>query len=133
MTYASLHSNTSDYIGRRRRLRVDQTKAEEVLWQELRNKKLGFVFRRQFQIQKFIVDFYCHELRLVVELDGPIHAEQKEYDLFRTVKLEKIGLLVVRYRNDQVLFEREAMLQDLRTLCAKRNSFLRTSTSPNLS
>jgi len=112
---------------------VDQTKAEEVLWQELRNKKLGFVFRRQFQIQKFIVDFYCHELRLVVELDGPIHAEQKEYDLFRTVKLEKIGLLVVRYRNDQVLFEREAMLQDLRTLCAKRNSFLRTSTSPNLS
>ncbi len=132
MSHAALHSNTTDFTSRRKGLRLYSTKAEKVLWQEVRNKKLGYKFRRQFQIKNYIVDFYCRDLRLVIELDGPIHAEQKRYDELRTKDLEKVGLLVVRYTNDKVLFERESMLQNLRTVCEERNQFLRPTTPPNL-
>lgn len=63
---------------KRRRLRILPTKAEYVLWQELRKKKLGYRFRRQVSIELFIVDFYSQELKLIIEVDGPIHEEQKD-------------------------------------------------------
>ncbi len=132
MGYASLHSNTSDFTSRRRGLRLNPTKAEEVLWQELKNKKLGYKFRRQFQIENYIVDFYCRELRIIIELDGPIHDKQKSYDKLRTENLQKLGLIVVRYTNNQALFERDSMLEDLKIVCQKRAQSLRPRTPPNL-
>ncbi len=120
MSHAALFFNTKDYNDRRKKLRLRATKAEKVLWQELKDKKLGYKFRRQFQIKKYIVDFYCHELRLVIELDGPIHQYQQKYDKLRTRNLEKLGLLVIRYINDKVLFEREKTLSELQMTCAKR-------------
>ena len=98
-------------------LRGDLTKAEYILWQELRREKLGHKFRRQFNIGSFIVDFYCHELRLVIELDGPIHNEQKMYDERRTNFLKKQGCTVLRYTNDKVLFHREEVLKEIRRHC----------------
>ena len=90
-----------------------QTKAEQVLWQELRGSKLGYKFRRQVSIGSFVVDFYCHELHLIIELDGPIHKIQEKYDRERQVYLENEGSTVIRYTNDQVLFNREAVIEDI--------------------
>ncbi len=101
----------------RRRLRRRNTKAEYVLWQELRASKRDWKFRRQVGIGKFIVDFYCHELRLIIELDGPIHQYQKEYDRRRQSWLESRGYIVIRFLNDEILFERDIALQCIDDWC----------------
>lgn len=85
-------------------LRKTTTDAEQLLWKNLRNRKLGgFKFRRQHPIDIFIADFYCHEIKLVIEIDGEIHKYQKEYDIGRTAELERFGIKVIRFSNDDVL------------------------------
>lgn len=104
---------------RRRSLRLLPTKVEYVLWQELRKQKLGWKFRRQVSIGKFIVDFYCHELRLIIELDGPIHAYQQEYDKKREAWLVTQGYTVLRFPNDEALFTRESVLKIILETCTR--------------
>jgi len=101
---------------RARVLRSRMTPAEKVLWQELRTNKLGSHFRRQQVIAGFIVDFYCHSAGLVIELDGDIHHEQKEYDAGRDKALEELGLRVIRYSNDEVLLNLPRVLNQLNEL-----------------
>ena len=82
------------------------TKAEVALWERLRKKQLkGYRFRRQHPVARFIVDFYCHALKMVIEVDGGYHREpeQKEHDLARTKELEDMGLMVIRFSNEEVL------------------------------
>ena len=89
------------------------TPAEKKLWDYLKGKSLsGFKFRRQHPIKKFIVDFYCHELKLVIELDGSIHdqPDQAEHDLGRKFELEEFGLKVIRFRNEEVFDLTEEVL-----------------------
>jgi lysyl-tRNA synthetase class 2 len=87
-----------------KRLRREPTQAESLLWQHLRNRQLqGWKFRRQFPIDKYIVDFCCAEARLVVELDGGQHVEQREHDAARTEVLSAAGYLVLRFWNNDVL------------------------------
>jgi very-short-patch-repair endonuclease len=87
-----------------RNLRTRQTEAERKLWSRLRNRNLdGFKFRRQFPIDRYVVDFACIEAKLVVDLDGSQHAEQEAYDAQRTVVLEGCGFHVLRFWNYQVL------------------------------
>jgi len=74
------------------------TPAEKILWQELRGNKLGVHFRRQQVIAGFIVEFYCHNAGLVVEVDGDIHDLQQEEDARRERVLSEVGLRVVRFR-----------------------------------
>jgi very-short-patch-repair endonuclease len=87
--------------------RKNQTEAEKVLWSALKNKKLGgFKFRRQHPLATYILDFYCHEAKLCVEIDGGYHQKksQKEYDEIRTSLLEiEGGITVIRFSNEQVL------------------------------
>ena len=112
------YKNTPEMKGRRRRLRREKTKAEFVLWQELRAKRIGYKFYRQFSFErKFIVDFYCEKFRLIIELDGPVHDDelQKEYDKRRQRWLEERGFFVVRFKNDEVLFERERVMEKIRS------------------
>ncbi len=88
-----------------RELRQELTKAEKLLWAELRNRKLnGLKFRRQHPLDKFIVDFYCNEKKLVVELDGGVHNEKinKEYDEARTAMLAGLNIIVLRFKNEDV-------------------------------
>jgi very-short-patch-repair endonuclease len=88
-----------------RQLRRKQTPAEQILWECLRDRRLaGLKFRRQHPIDKFIADFYCHEARLVVEVDGAVHREknQAERDALRTEVLRQFGLSVVRVTNTEV-------------------------------
>jgi very-short-patch-repair endonuclease len=88
---------------RARQLRQKTTPAERRLWQALRRSSIeGLHFRRQQVIAGFIVDFYCHAAGLVVELDGPIHEQQKENDAQRDTILLSMGLRVLRISNDEV-------------------------------
>ncbi len=105
-------------------LRNNTTHSEYVLWQELRKQKLGYKFRRQVSIGAFIVDFYCHELRLIIEVDGWVHEEeyQKEYDERRQFWLEERGYMIIRFLNDEVLFERDSVIEKIKHKCDKRSA-----------
>ncbi|MCI0812370.1 MAG: endonuclease domain-containing protein [Chloroflexi bacterium] len=95
-----------------RQLRRGATDAERVLWRYIRRKQLGgYRFRRQHPIGEFIVDFFCFEKGLVIELDGGHHSEHEDYDLNRTRCLESQGYQVLRFWNNQVMGEIEAVKQ----------------------
>lgn len=94
---------TKAKLERAKELRREMTPEEKLLWQEVRANKLGVHFRRQQVIQGFIVDFYCHQAGLVIEVDGDIHDLQKEEDERRERGLSALGLRVVRFRNDEVV------------------------------
>jgi len=91
-------------------LRKDLTPAERKLWAHLRNDQLGFNFRRQHAIGKYIADFCSPKAKLVIELDGSQHLEQEEYDAERTRELEKQGYRVIRFWNNQVLNDIERVI-----------------------
>jgi very-short-patch-repair endonuclease len=96
---------TSETLDKAKALRNSETKAEKFLWENLNSKKLkGFKFRRQHAISQFIVDFYCHKLKLVIEVDGKIHnkPDNKEYDENRTFELEKFELVILRFTNFEI-------------------------------
>ena len=106
-----------------RRLRRNQTDAERFLWFRLRDRRLcGWKFRRQFPIDRFIVDFCCADARLIVELDGGQHAVQAEADAQRTRILEAMGYLVLRYWNNDVMGNIEGVLADIVTLLERHRS-----------
>ncbi|MBU0660965.1 endonuclease domain-containing protein [Patescibacteria group bacterium] len=109
------YQNQSSTRERRKLLRKQATKSEQILWQELRGKQLGIKFRRQYNIDYYIVDFYCHELRLILEIDGNIHGENKQRlkDIERQTYLEEQGYTIVRYRNEQILNELDIVLEQL--------------------
>ena len=96
-----------------RELRNNMTKAEKILWQVINNGQVfGLHFRRQHPINKFIADFYSHKVRLVIEVDGEIHSteEQMEYDRSRNYFMNELGLLVLRFTNQQVINNVDAVL-----------------------
>jgi very-short-patch-repair endonuclease len=111
--------------GRRRRaveLRRQMTEAEWRLWSALRANKLdGLHFRRQQVIDGFIVDFYCHAAELVVEVDGPIHDQQEDYDAERDAILAARGLQVIRVSNEQVMLEFSSVLRSIAAQAKLRN------------
>ena len=101
-------------------MRHTATDAEHLMWQILRAKRfMNLKFRRQHVIQFYIVDFYCHEIGLVIELDGSQHGTNDaiEYDAERTKFLEALGLTVVRYWNYDVLGRTDVVLEDLWNIC----------------
>ena len=103
-------------------MRHNSTDAEHLMWQLLRAKRfMNLKFRRQHVIKPYIVDFYCHEIGLVIELDGSQHGmdDAIEYDAERTNFLEALGLTVVRYWNDDVLSRTEVVLEDLWRRCSE--------------
>jgi len=94
----NIHKNAND-------LRKRTTNAEKLLWEKLRNRQLnGLKFRRQHPVSIFIADFYCHEQKLIIELDGEIHntIENQEYDKNRTKEIEKYGIKVIRFKNEEI-------------------------------
>jgi very-short-patch-repair endonuclease len=91
---------------KRRQLRKDQTFCEKILWIYLRDRKtLGYKFRRQYSVDHYVIDFYCPELKLAIELDGSVHdaPDQKEYDAYRQEYLEKFGITFCRITNDELM------------------------------
>jgi very-short-patch-repair endonuclease len=114
----------SELYQRAQELRHDMTAAEEILWRSLRAGRLeGYHFRRQQIIQNFIVDFYCHAARLVIEIDGPVHAGQTEYDHARQENLEELGLTVIRFTNDEIENELDAVLPKILEILKRIHPF----------
>ena len=103
-------------------LRQNQTNAEWFFWRMVSNRKiLGLKFRRQHPIDKYIVDFYCHEALLVVELDGSVHDLDriKRYDKKREIEITKMGLKIIRFTNEEVLFDAENTINKLKEYLIK--------------
>ncbi len=94
-----------------RDLRKNSTDAESRLWFFLRANRLGFKFKRQVPIKRFIVDFVCHEKRLIIELDGGQHQTNQVYDKQRTIELNRCGFQVLRFWNNDVLRETNIVLE----------------------
>jgi len=96
-----------------RKLRKEQTDAEQRLWWHLRNRQLeGRKFRRQCPVRGYIADFVCIDAKLIVELDGGQHSEQRQYDDQRTRELEKAGF-VLRFWNTDVLTDSEGVIEEI--------------------
>ena len=98
---------------RTRELRSNATPSEKLLWKELRNRKLcGYKFLRQHPIvynpygsgvKYFVADFYCDIKKTVIELDGPVHENNLEYDQFRDEEMVNLGLHILRIKNEELL------------------------------
>lgn len=102
-------------------MRRSMTPAEKRLWAALRPNRLdGLHFRRQQIIDGFIVDFYCHAAALAVEVDGPVHDGQVEYDADRDRILQARGLHALRIRNEEVMQDRQGVLARIRAICHSR-------------
>lgn len=99
-----------------RELRKNATPPEEIMWACLRDRQLlGAKFRRQHPVGRYIVDFCCLHHRLVIELDGSVHATQLGYDRERQLDLEARHFTVLRFSNDQVEQDLEATLEAIAT------------------
>ena len=94
--------NNSKFLDRRKELRRNSTSQEEILWEELRNNKLGYRFRRQHSVGGYILDFYCFAKRLIVEIDGDSHNSTKEYDEVRDKYFSDLGYTTLRFKNKEV-------------------------------
>ena len=116
------HNNTKIFNKKelkpiRKELRNNSTYAEVFFWQQVKGRQLeGRKFRRQTSIGNYIVDFYCPEEKLVVELDGEVHCDEEaiKYDEKRTEFLESVGLKVIRFENQDVLKNTEYVLSKIK-------------------
>ncbi|WP_236018863.1 endonuclease domain-containing protein [Geomonas propionica] len=118
-THSKLPENLRDFA---RSLRGNQTDAENLLWLLLRNRQLGFKFRRQHPIAGYILDFFCHEAGLCIELDGGQHNSYAAAarDKHRTEKLATLGICVIRFWDHEVLRDTEGVLEKIYLELAKR-------------
>jgi len=102
----TLHYNRTEVKAKRRALRQSETIAEKNMWSQLRNRQfLGLKFRRQYSVDKYIIDFYCPEYKIAIELDGSIHnlEEVKQNDSIRQKHIEKYGIKFIRITNEEYL------------------------------
>ena len=114
-----------------RAMRHEPTEAEAMLWEALRARRLnGFKFRRQHVIGRFIADFYCAEAGLIVEVDGGVHDERRSEDRVREEALGGLGLTVLRFTNDRVLENMNAVLDDIRQILIAARGNAARSPSP---
>ena len=99
----------------RRKLRNNSTKAEIYLWAQLRNKKLGFRFLRQYGVGKYVIDFYSPRLKLAIEVDGITHLtkEELEYDERRQSEIEQVGIQFIRFTNWEVYNDIENVIKQI--------------------
>ena len=105
-------------------LRKSMTDAEKILWSILRKNQMGFKFRRQHPIHRFIADFYCHALMLVIEIDGSFHdiSNQKVYDIGRSDELQEFGIQVIRFRNEDILENPLSVIYDIEAVIERLKS-----------
>jgi very-short-patch-repair endonuclease len=106
-----------------RQMRHEPTGAENALWWRIRNRRIaGAKFRRQHAIDRFIVDFYCAEAQLIIEVDGSIHDYSQEEDAIRQEFLESLGVKVIRFTNGEVMQQMKAVLERIGEEVAARSS-----------
>ena len=96
-------------------LREQMTEPEQKLWSYLRKKPYGYKFRRQHPFHLYILDFYCHKVKLAIEIDGKYHdlKEQKRLDSVRTADINRLGLHELRFTNQEVLNNYDGVIQSI--------------------
>ena len=112
----TLHFNITPLKKRRRYLRNHLPRAEVLLWMRLSNRQmLGYKFRRQYSVDKFVIDFYCPELRLAIEVDGDSHFTRRAmiYDRCRQNHIESFGISFLRVMNEDVYHNMDAVLDEI--------------------
>lgn len=112
--------------------RKNATEAEEKLWQEIRNRKLDYKFRRQHPIDNYIADFICLEQKLIIEIDGGYHTQTKEYDDARTFVLNELGYSVIRFTNEEVLNDIKTVLSNIKNTFTEPTTLLPEGEGPGL-
>lgn len=100
---------------RARNMRKIPTKSERMMWQMLRRDQLGVYFRRQWPVNKFIMDFFCTEKLLGIEIDGPIHEEQKEYDAYRDDELLSLGIRILHFTSADVEENPDLVINEIKS------------------
>jgi very-short-patch-repair endonuclease len=95
------------------RLRKTMTDAERKLWSRLRSEQLGVKFRRQHPFLCYVLDFVCLERKLVIEVDGSQHMEIRQQDEARSIRLNEAGFVVLRFWNNEVLNETDAVVEKI--------------------
>lgn len=118
-------------LDRSKELRREATFPERLLWGRLRSAKLGCKFRQQHVIGPFYADFYCASAKLVIELDGITHDDRLDYDQKRTLYLEQRGLKVIRFTNDEVLDDLDAVVKEIEQQLSERAKFTPSPTPPS--
>ncbi len=116
------YGTSIEILNRATLLRNNMTKAEKLLWNGLNNKQVnGLKFRRQHPINQFIVDFYCHQVKLVIELDGEIHNRKDvaEKDVGRESVLINYGLTIIRFSNEDVITNTEDVVSKIKQKTAE--------------
>ncbi|MCX6302408.1 MAG: endonuclease domain-containing protein [Bacteroidia bacterium] len=106
-------------------MRNNPTEAEEILWKHLKKfRKDGLVFRRQHPIDIFIADFYCHKIKVIIEVDGDVHLndQTQEYDDGRSGELERFGIKVIRFKNEEIINNQKLVLQKIKSIIAELSS-----------
>ncbi len=118
---------TPEIFFRAGQLRKNMTKAERKLWEKLRKKQIaGLTFRRQHPINNFIADFYCHKLKLVIEVDGSIHEIEdiKLHDKGRGDEFEKYGITTLRFKNEEIIENLNGVIEKIKCFCENKISNL---------
>jgi very-short-patch-repair endonuclease len=118
------HNASPEIFRRAKELRKKLTPSEKILWTHLKEDKFqGIHFRRQHPISKFIVDFYCHELLLVIEIDGEVHLEEAVAgrDEGREIELQRLGLTILRFKNEEVLHDIKSVREKIKSFIGKEN------------
>lgn len=106
-------------------LRDNMTNSEKMLWEHLKGKKMmNLRFRPQHPIDRFIADFYCHPLKMVIEVDGGIHKsrDQKEYDINREAELNSWGIKVVRFTNEEIQHNIVLVISEIERICVEMHA-----------
>jgi len=108
-------------FARAKELRKNETRAEKLLWERLSGKQLGVKFRRQHPFHRFIVDFYCHELKLVIEVDGNIHLlrENAAYDRLRSDLIKEFDVWIIRFTNEDIYFRIDKVISIIQEIVNK--------------
>ncbi|MBI3828350.1 MAG: DUF559 domain-containing protein [Planctomycetes bacterium] len=120
----SIHFNKPAVKKRRRNLRKTMTQPEIILWSRLKNRQLlGLKFRRQFSVNAYILDFYCPEIKLAVEVDGESHFTSlgQSLDRKRTRELDQLGIAVVRISNNEIIQGVDSVIATLALLASDRS------------
>jgi histidinol dehydrogenase len=84
-------------------MRNNMTHAESILWNEIRNNKLGVKFRRQVVINYYIADFLSNSANLIIEVDGDSHLNREDYDNYRTIVIKNYGYKIIRFKNEEII------------------------------
>jgi very-short-patch-repair endonuclease len=111
-----------------RELRNNSTNTEIILWRFLKGKQLlGYDFHRQKPIDEFIVDFFCNELMLAIEIDGVSHIGNEDYDKERQSKLEKLGVMFLRFKDDDVFYNCDFVMKEIEKWVEVNKSYIQNT------